>query len=286
MKISQFFTTVFPVRINKLGTSLAVGALATGLLLGTSLTQAAEVIVDGSTVIRIENLEVFDDQDEFKVYDVDFRFETASDVYGQDFEFFPFIGPDREEEVFAVLVAINNALDAKSPVPSSAGIPSQDTYYIGIEEDAGAIAAGGGEFILSGWEQCQEPNCIGGAAVLESAVPFTYADLTEVTDGDPPPTAGSLFKQVTCPAWNETILSAGERIGIDDIVVSANQDQVVTLKFNPPDLIVTKLSMKAKESAVVNISGIVESLDEQSLRLDCSGEGNLFITVVGSKAGL
>jgi hypothetical protein len=104
--------------------------------------------------------------------------------------------------------------------------------------------------------------------------------------GDPPPTAGSLFKTITCPAYGATVLSAGERVDIDDIIVSANQDQIVTVKFNPPDFIITKLSMKARESAVINISGKVESLEEQSLQLDCSGTGNLFITVVGSKTGM
>jgi len=103
------------------------------------------------------------------------------------------------------------------------------------------------------------------------------------------PTAGmtdSLFKQISCPAWGATVLPPGERVELDDIIVSANQDQIVTLKFNPGDQIVTKLSMKAREPVVINFSGKVESLDEQALRLDCDGTGNLFITVVGSRVGI
>ena len=44
--------------------------------------------------------------------------------------------------------------------------------------------------------------------------------------------------------------------------------------------------MKAREPAVINFSGKVESLEEQSIRVDCDGPGNLFITVVGSKVGM
>ena len=98
--------------------------------------------------------------------------------------------------------------------------------------------------------------------------------------------ADHVFKQITCPTYGAIVLPPGERTEIDDIIVSANQDQVVTVKFSPADVIITKLSMKARESAVINISGKVESLEEQSLQLDCSGTGNLFITLVGSKTGM
>ena len=108
------------------------------------------------------------------------------------------------------------------------------------------------------------------------------------------PTAGmtdSLFKQISCPAWGATVLPPGERVELDDIIVSANQDQIVTLKFNPGDQIVTKLSMKAREPVVINFSGQVETPDdlgegEQGLKLDCDGNGKLFITVVGSRVGM
>ena len=63
MGISHFLNAFLSsVRNHKLSTALAAGALATGLLLGTSMTQAATVILDGTTVTRIDNLEVFDDQ--------------------------------------------------------------------------------------------------------------------------------------------------------------------------------------------------------------------------------
>ena len=98
--------------------------------------------------------------------------------------------------------------------------------------------------------------------------------------------ADSVFKQITCPTYGAIVMPAGERTEIDDIIVSANQDQRVTVKFSPPDFIIAKLVMKAREPAVINFSGKVESLEEQSIRVDCDGTGNLFITVVGSKVGM
>ena len=103
--------------------------------------------------------------------------------------------------------------------------------------------------------------------------------------------ADQLFKQVSCPSYNNIILPVGERVEIDDIIVSANQDQIVTLKFSPPDFIIAKLSMKAREPVVINFSGQVETPDDLGegdlgLRLDCTGDGNVFITVVGSRVGM
>jgi len=96
------------------------------------------------------------------------------------------------------LLAINDALDDNDPVPSSAGDPSQDIYYIGVEAEtegpAGLIAALGGEFLgAPGWEACQPPNCIAGAAVLEADLQLTYADFTEASAVVPVPAAVWLF---------------------------------------------------------------------------------------------
>ena len=106
----------------------------------------------------------------------------------------------------------------------------------------------------------------------------------EVDAGNPPPTAGSLFKQIQilCPVTGGLVVPAGGRTEIDDLMLSVEQDQVVTVRFNPPDQTIVKLSMKANESVVINFAGTVESLEEQALRVDCNGAGNLFITVVGN----
>ena len=100
-----------------------------------------------------------------------------------------------------------------------------------------------------------------------------------------------VFKEISCPAFGATILPPGERVEIDDIIVSANQDQIVTIKFSPPNFTIAKLSMKAREPVVINFSGQVEAPDDLGegdlgLNLDCDGNGKLFITVVGSRVGI
>ena len=201
--------------------ALAAGALAAGLSLGTSLTQAAPtVILDGTTVTRIENLGVPDDQGGTTFYDVDFRFATAYTVYGSGLDGFPFNGLNAEEDAFAVLVSINEALDANIPVPSSAGVPSQGIYYIGAEEDSGAVAAVGGEFLgAAGWEACQPPNCIAGTSVLPANDSVTYADLSPA-GSDPCAGLVACFEDVPDSYWSasqiETIADLGITSGCDE----------------------------------------------------------------------
>jgi len=274
MEMSQLLTTAFSARINKPGTALAVGALAMGLLLLASAIQAETVNldVDGTTATSIEGLEVGG-----LFYDVTFPATTATALYGpHPNQIFPFSVDDVDIATLAVIAALNNS--AAVAVGTAAANSRLWLVGWGVNDLETGVWATSGTYI---------DNWVGPVEQLQDFdLTAVYAAFTESGPGDPPPTAGSLYKQITCPVYGATVLSAGERIGIDDIVVSANQDQIVTLKFNPGDQIVTKLSMKARESAVVNISGIVESLDEQSLRLDCSGEGKLFITVVGSKTGM
>jgi len=179
--------------------ALTAGAMATSLLLGAGTAQAANggVILDGDTVIRIENLEVFDDVGGVTVYDVDFRFITGFNLYGQNLDGFPFGDANAEEDAFAAMIAINDALGENIPVPGSAGVPSQAIYYIGVEEEqeagAGLIAAVGSENLTGDfWDPCTRANdCITGAAVLQADQTFTYADLTE-DSGEPPPTGVDL----------------------------------------------------------------------------------------------
>ena len=73
---------------------IATFVVALGLLLGTSAARATEVILDGGgNVIQILDLPV-NNEGIPTVYDVDFRYDTAEEVYGPDLEFdFP---PPRE----------------------------------------------------------------------------------------------------------------------------------------------------------------------------------------------
>jgi len=177
--------------------ALAAGSIVIGLLLGTSMAQAAEVCLDGNTVTRIENLEVFGEGSDVQVYDVDFRFETGLDVYGQNLDDFPFTDANREEDALLVMRAINNALQGNSPVPGSAGVSSQNIYFIGVDRESenslSLIAAVGGEYRANAvWEVCGAPDCITGAAVLGADVQYTWADLTPA-DADDSCDGGSSF---------------------------------------------------------------------------------------------
>ncbi len=279
MEMSQLLTTAFSARINKPGTALAVGALAMGLLLLASAIQAETVNldVDGITATSIEGLEVGG-----LFYDVTFPATTPTDLYGPlPGTTFPFSADDTDVAVLAVIIALNNS--AAEAVGTAAA--NSRLWYVGsgVNDLESGVWATSGSYIKLDQNDWVGPN---EAELQHFDTTAVFADFTESGPGDPPPTAGSLSKQITCPAFGATVIPVGERIDIDDIIVSANQDQIVTLKFNPGDQIVTKLSMKAREPAVVNISWIAESLGEQSLRVDCGGNGKLFITVVGSKAGL
>ena len=80
--------------------SLAAGITATICM--ASAAQAAEVILQGNNVVRIENLEVFEDQGGSKTYDVYFLYAAATSVYGSGLAF----DFTQEEEAFNALEVI------------------------------------------------------------------------------------------------------------------------------------------------------------------------------------
>ena len=164
----------------------ATAVVVIGLLLVTSTAQAAKVTIVGNTVTRIDDLVVYFDTGRNAVYDVVFRYESGRSVYGQNLDDFPFSGENVEEDAFTALRAINGAINAENPIPSSAGVSGQDTFFIGAEEDDGFVAAVGSEYFGSaGWGPCEPPNCIVGTAVLKADEQFVYADLN--ADGTNPP---------------------------------------------------------------------------------------------------
>jgi hypothetical protein len=171
--------------MHKLGSALGAGALLISLLLGVSMAQAADVILDGNNVIRIENLEVFDDQGGPTVYDVQFVFNTARNVYGSNLDF-PF---GQEEQAFNALEQVTDALNANNPTPVGAGPNGTDQFFIGVEEDDGFIAAVGGENIAGIWDQCKI-DCLVGTAVIKADKSVTYAKFSPDGGGGPPPTSG------------------------------------------------------------------------------------------------
>ena len=96
--------------------------------------------------------------------------------------------------------------------------------------------------------------------------------------------ADFIHKNLSCPANNRVVVPTGSRFDIEDIIISTNKDQAVTLKFMPGNRILMKLFMKAKVNFSTNLSGEVEGEDEQGLQLDCSGTNGttVSITITGN----
>ena len=175
---------------------LVAGSIALGLQLGTSMALAEEVCLDGDTATGIKGLEVVTIEFGVVKIDVDFKYTTGFNIYGSELANFPFNGADAEEDAIETMLAINNTLDAKNPVPDFAGQPGKDVYFIGVEEEtagsAGLVAAVGSENLTGGfWDACTQANdCLASAAILKANEKFTYADLSKADGqgcGNSPP---------------------------------------------------------------------------------------------------
>jgi len=198
-------------KIQKLS-ALAVGSLAVILLLGTNLAQAEEdVCVDGDTVTGIKGLQFVTDQFGRVEVDVNFRYTTGFDVYGQDLDGFPFT-IYKDEDARIALEAINNTLNLNAgSIPDFAGLSGINAFYVGVDKEAGLfeglIAAWGGanyQRDTEYWEPCEEEGidlCILGAALLDASETKTYADLTladgSTCDGGPPPTGFNIVPGIS-----------------------------------------------------------------------------------------
>jgi len=100
----------------------------------------------------------------------------------------------------------------------------------------------------------------------------------------PSANADFVSKTFNCPANGLQILPVGSNVTISDIIISANKNQTVTIKFRPVTLVVMTAYIKANESVVSNFQGDVEGGNDQSLKLDCSGtaETKVSVTIVGN----
>jgi hypothetical protein len=182
MNMLHRITTVLPKATHRLGSALVACSIAFALLLGANTAQAATVILEGTKVIRIENLEVFDDSGGPEVYDVDFVYGSANNVYGSqsNIDF-----PQEEDAVFA-LSAIMKALNTNQPTPTSAGSTGARQFHIGIEFDDGFMATVGGEYFTSvKWDECVT-DCFLGTAVKKASALVTYADFKPAGSNPPP----------------------------------------------------------------------------------------------------
>ena len=95
----------------------------------------------------------------------------------------------------------------------------------------------------------------------------------------PQASADFIYKSFTCPGNGKVVVPNGSRFEINDIIISTNKDQAVTLKFSPSNRVFAKVFMKARVPFETNLSGDVDSADEQGLKLDCTGNSGTTVTV-------
>lgn len=159
--------------------ALIGGVAAMALLLGVGVVQAQapDVILDGNSVIRIEDLRVFDEQSELiAIYDVDFKFDTALGVYGPglDFDF------TNETDALTALEAVLEALNVADPMPVQVGpsANSDDQFFIGATTEDTSVRAVGSEYVdfagAGAWDVF--------VAVLPPDARFVYADFTVIPE--------------------------------------------------------------------------------------------------------
>jgi hypothetical protein len=162
-------------QIKKLSALLA-GVVALGLLLSASTALAASVIVDANSyVTQIQNLEVADDVEGVTIYNVDFLYDTASNLYkinGFDFQ--------SEENAVVAKLAVEAALNSASPIPIGASPVGNTQFFIGLEVEQSTFVAGiGSEFISGLWDDC-ETECVAGTGTGKANENYTFAIFTVV----------------------------------------------------------------------------------------------------------
>jgi hypothetical protein len=132
--------------------------------------------VDGN-VVRIENLPVVDENTgDITIYNVDFVYGTAIDVYGVGLNF-DFTAPRDDETIIVALAQVLNALNFDDPIPPAAGSQGTDQFFIGYKVEDVPVVAVGGENIAGIWDQCKT-DCLVGVTLLPPGDPVTYADFT------------------------------------------------------------------------------------------------------------
>jgi len=97
--------------------------------------------------------------------------------------------------------------------------------------------------------------------------------------------ADFIQKQITCPKNNVVIVPAGSRFDLEDIIISTNKDQNITLKFAPSNRLLMRLYMKARTSFSTNFNGEIDSEEEGGLKLDCNGNASTAVSITVSGNG-
>ena len=181
----------------------------------------AQVITDGDgNVTRIENLPVLDeDTEEPTIYNVDFVYDSAINVYATgEFDF-----PERQDALLA-LEAVTDALNAEDTIPPGAGPQGADQFFIGNTEREGLVIALGGQNIEGVWGDCEtgeESDCLAGVAVLSPSDSLTYAKFTETQDVPPGPAtlispSGAITENNPTYTWNAVAVSTWYNLIVKD----------------------------------------------------------------------
>ena len=177
---------------NKISSALAAGAVAMGLFLGASTAQATTVILEGNSVVRIEDLSVTNQFGDVTVYDVDFLTTTALSLYGAGL-----VPQLQDEDAMLARISVTDALNTNTPIPTAAGPDNTDQFFIGAFKEETTMVAVGGEFESRNpdeWDWCRVDCLPFGVKVMLPEDVATYADFTvSGTSPIPVPAAVWLF---------------------------------------------------------------------------------------------
>ena len=181
-------------RFTKKVSALAAGAVAMGLFLGASTVQATTVILDGNSVVGIEDLAVTDQFGDVTIFDVEFLTTTAAALYGVDL-----VPQLKDEDAMRARISVTDALNANNPLPTTAGPKptNTDQFFIGAFKEETTMVAVGGEFesrVPNEWDWCRTDCLPFGVKVMLPDDSATYADFTvSGTSPIPVPAAAWLF---------------------------------------------------------------------------------------------
>jgi hypothetical protein len=152
-------------------------------LSGVGTAHAQSVILEGTNVVRIENLPVPDESSDVTVYDVVFVDTPGFLLYGDppDWDF------EIENNAALAMTAIIEVLNDQAPVPGGAGSSGSSQFFVGFDEENDTIVAIGGEFQTNAWGLCSS-GCVGGLTAILPAVTKTWADFRPPAGGPDAPT--------------------------------------------------------------------------------------------------
>lgn len=96
--------------------------------------------------------------------------------------------------------------------------------------------------------------------------------------------AGYVAKTFDCPG-NRTLIPAGGRIEVTDLTISGTATHTVTVFFGPPRQNLVTAFVGNRAPFVSNFDGKIESAEEQSLKVECTGSGTVSVTTSGTRIG-